>query len=105
MSDYMNKYVTGPLNKIGSYFPRFSSSATKQTEKIIETIVKHEYQQVEPFTYKNLPRISRYFLKIAAISGLTAVVMSAYGSHSKTQLLLIKAFYFKINSSLLNFSF
>jgi len=83
MSDYLNKYVTGPLNHLGSYLPRFSSTAPKQTEKIIETIVKHEYQQLEPFGYKNLPRISRYFLKIAAISGLTAVVMSAYGSHSR----------------------
>jgi hypothetical protein len=84
MSDYMNKYVTGPINKIGSYIPRFSTSSSKQTEKIIETIVKHEYQTLEPFSYKNLPRVSRYFLKIAAISGLTAVVMSAYGSHSKS---------------------
>ena len=84
MSDYMNKYVAGPINKIGSYIPRFSStSSSKPTEKIIETIVKHEYQPLEPFSYKNLPRVSRYFLKVAAISGLTAVVMSAYGSHSK----------------------
>ena len=85
MSDYLNKYVTGPIYYLGSYMPRFSStsSGSKQPEKIIETIVKHEYQQLEPFGYKNLPRISRYFLKIAAISGLTAVVMSAYGSHSR----------------------
>ena len=84
MSDYLSKYVTGPIYYLGSYMPRFSSTAPKQTEKIIETIIKHEYQQLEPFGYKNLPRISRYFLKIAAISGLTAVVMSAYGSHSMT---------------------
>ena len=99
MSDYMNKYVTGPIYKMGSYMPRFSSTSSKPpTEKVIETIVKHEYQQLEPFSYKNLPRVSRYFLKIAAISGLTAVVMSAYGSHSNFMFFSI----FKINLINLN---
>lgn len=78
MSDYMNKYVTKPVQKFGSYF----LGGSKQTEKIVETIIKHEYQPSEPFGYKNLPRISRNFLRIAALSGLSAVVMSAYGSHS-----------------------
>lgn len=93
--DYMNKYVMGPLNKIGSYIPRLTSSASQPTEKIIETIVKHEYQQMEPLSYKNLPRMSRNFLRFAAISGFSAVVMSAYGSHSIEIIIfkLIKIFF------------
>ena len=79
MSDYINKYVTGPIAKVGSIFTRSSSSKTP--EKIVETIIKHEYAKVEPFGYKQLPRISKIFLRLSAISGLTAVLLSAYGSH------------------------
>jgi hypothetical protein len=84
MSDYMNKYVTGPIVKLGSYFNRSVSSLSggQSGEKVVETIIKHEYQKLEPFGYNQLPRISRNFLRVAALSGLTAVVMSAYGSHS-----------------------
>lgn len=77
--DYLNKYVTNPVVKLGSFF---STAANRSSEKVVETIIKHEYQQLEPFSYKQLPRVSRLFLKCAAISGLTAVAMSAYGSHS-----------------------
>ena len=79
MSDYINRYVTGPIVKVGSIFTRSSSSSPP--EKIIETIIKHEYEKVEPFGYRQLPRMSRVFLRLSAISGLTAVLLSAYGSH------------------------
>jgi hypothetical protein len=79
MTDYMNKYVIGPYKKLGSLFSR--GSASSAPEKVVETIIKHEYQKLEPFSYRQLPKMSRCFMKIAAISGLTAVIMSAYGSH------------------------
>ena len=75
----MNKYVTGPIFKIGSYF----STSAKNGEKVVETIIKHEYQKLDPFSYKQLPSVSRGFLRLAAIGGLSAVAMSAYGSHGK----------------------
>lgn len=78
MSDWYNKYVSSPVSKVGSYIGL--PSLTKK-EKVIETIIKHEYQKMEPIGYHSFPCSSRRFLKIAAISGLTAVVMSAYGSH------------------------
>ena len=78
----MNKYVTGPVQKLGSIFTR--SSSNKTPEKVIETIIKHEYEKSEPFSYKLLPKTSKIFLRLSAISGLTAVLLSAYGSHGKT---------------------
>lgn len=75
MYDWYNRYVTSPIYKMGSYF------STKSNGKVVETIIKHEYQKLEPFGYKQLPRISHMFLKVAAFSGFAAVVMSAYGSH------------------------
>jgi hypothetical protein len=78
--DYLNKYITNPVVKIGSFFSTAANRSSK--EKVVETIIKHEYQQLEPFSYKQLPRVSKLFLRCAAISGLTAVAMSAYGSHS-----------------------
>ena len=79
MTDWKEK-MQDPIKKIGSIFTRQSSNTP--TEKVVETIIKHEYQKQEPFGYHQLPRVSRNFLKIGAISGLTAVIMSAYGSHS-----------------------
>jgi hypothetical protein len=80
MVDLLNKYVTNPVYKLGSFFTR---SASTQSEKIVETIVRHEYEKLEPFGYKQLPRISKLFLRTAACSGVLAVVMSAYGSLCK----------------------
>ena len=80
MSDYWNRYVTWPVSKLGSIITRSSSSSP---EKVIETIVKHEYMKPEPFGYRHLPLASRTFLKLAAVSGMAAVCMSAYGSHGK----------------------
>ena len=93
MADYLSKYVTGPIAKVGSVFTRSVSTANqnKPVEKVVETIVKHEYMQQEPFGYKHLPRLSRGFLKVAAISGFTAVVMSAYGSHGR--MIVLKTFF------------
>lgn len=79
MSDWYSHYVKGPVVKLGSYF----STRRSSTEKVVETIIKHEYQKLEPIGYKQLPRISHMFLKVAAFSGLAAVVMSAYGSHGE----------------------
>lgn len=76
MSDWYSRYVTGPVVKISSYF-----STKSKVEKVIETVIKHEYQKLEPIGYKMLPRISHLFLKVAAFSGFAAVGMSAYGSH------------------------
>jgi hypothetical protein len=85
MSDYINKYVNGPVQKIGSFFSRTYSN--KAPEKIIETVIKHEYEKIAPFGYNSLPRASKLFLRLSAISGLTAVLLSAYGSHGITFLL------------------
>jgi hypothetical protein len=80
MSDLLNKYITSPIKQVGSFFYSTKPSGKGQ-EKLIETLIKHEYQQMPPFSYNQLPRVSKYFVKVAAISGLAAVVMSAYGSH------------------------
>lgn len=77
MSDWLGRYVTGPVGKLGSYFTRTS----KQGEKVVETIIKHEYQKLESIGFRHLACHSQLFLKVAAFSGLAAVVMSAYGSH------------------------
>ena len=79
--DYMNKYITNPIHKLGSYITRSSSSS--HPEKVVETIIKHEYQKLEPFGYKQLPRVSKLFLRAAALSGMSAVLLGAYGSHGK----------------------
>lgn len=78
MYDWYNRYVTSPIYKMGSYF---STKSSGSNGKVVETIIKHEYQKLEPICYKQLPRISHMFLKVAAFSGFAAVVMSAYGSH------------------------
>ena len=78
MSDYWNRFVYSPAAKMGSYVWRSSST---QPEKVVETIVKHEYIKPDPFSYKHLPVASRTCLKLAAVSGMAAVCMSAYGSH------------------------
>ena len=39
MSDFINKYVTSLLQKVGSNFPRLNSN--KRQEKFVETIIKH----------------------------------------------------------------
>lgn len=77
MADWYSRYVTGPVGKLGSYF-----STKAGNSKVVETIIKHEYQKLEPIGYRHLPCHSHAFLKLAAFSGLAAVVMSAYGSHS-----------------------
>jgi len=82
MSDYINKYVNGPVQKIGSFFSRTYSN--KGPEKIVETVIKHEYEKMAPFGYNSLPRASKLLLRLSAISGLTAVLLSAYGSHGNT---------------------
>lgn len=77
MADWYNRYVTGPFYKMGSYF----STKSKNSEKVIETIIKHEYQKLEPIGYRHFSKCSQTFIKVAAFSGLAAVLMSAYGSH------------------------
>ena len=79
MSDFINKYVSGPVQKIGSFFSRTYSN--KAPEKIVETIIKHEYEKTIPLGYQSLTRTSKILLRVSAISGLTAVLLSAYGSH------------------------
>lgn len=79
MSDFINKYVTSLLQKVGSNFPRLNSN--KRQEKFVETIIKHEYEKTIPFGYQSLTRSSKTLLHLSAISGLTAVLLSAYGSH------------------------
>ena len=78
MSDYLNKFVITPVSQFTTYLGR-----SNKTEKILETVIKHEYQKLEPFSNKQLPHVSRGFLKVAGLSGLSAVLLSAYGSHSK----------------------
>jgi hypothetical protein len=79
MSDFFNKYLTSFLQKVGSNFPRPNSN--KSQEKFVETIIKHE--KTMPFGYQSLTRSSKLLLRLSAISGLTAVLLSAYGSHGK----------------------
>ena len=80
MSDYFYKYVTNPVIKLGgSIFKRQSSG--QSGDKVVETIIKHEYQKLEPFGFKQLPASSCFLLRVAAISGCCAVVLSSYGSH------------------------
>lgn len=89
MSDYYSKYVTGGLSKIGSVI---GLGGAKSKEKIVETIVKHEYQKLEPFGYNQLSMVSRSFLRVAALSGFTAVIMGAFGSHCKYCIIFYKYF-------------
>ena len=97
--DLFNSYITNPVvgsvKSIGSIFVR-TASTTNQKDSV-EALVKNEMKNIQnelvlkqtPFGYQNLPRISRGFLKLAALSGCAAVVMSAYGSHSKLFYVLI----------------
>lgn len=90
--DLFNSYITNPVvgsvKTIGSIFVRSSSTAKQQDA--VEALVKSEMKSMktemalkqQSFGYQNLPRMSKGFLKLAAISGCAAVIMSAYGSHS-----------------------
>ncbi len=87
--DILNGFITNPAKKIGSILfssqKRPSSTSENSSVKVAPTVVQHP-----PFGYTNLPGVSRGFLKIAALSGLSAVVMSAYGSHGSYLLTKIK---------------
>lgn len=90
--DLFNSYITNPVigsvKTVGSIFVRSSSTAKQQDA--VEALVKSEMKNMksemalkqQSFGYQSLPRMSKGFLKLAAISGCAAVVMSAYGSHS-----------------------
>jgi len=80
--DILNSVLTNPVRKIGSILfssqNRPSSTGDSSPKQQVQSVIKPP-----PFGYTSLPKVSRGFLKIAAISGLTAVVMSAYGSHGQ----------------------
>ena len=59
MSDYINKYVNGPVQKIGSFFSRTYSN--KGPEKIVETVIKHEYEKMAPFDIIHCQGHQNYF--------------------------------------------
>ena len=105
--DILNSIALNPVKKIGSILfssqNRPSSTTDNSSIKPIQPAIKQP-----PFGYTSLPGISRGFLKIAAISGLTAVVMSAYGSHgyhphlsikNKTNELIKSVLFFKCSTA------
>ena len=86
--DILNSYVTNPIKKIGSFVLSTQAISTmsdsgKTKAPSAEPLPNPKSVPQVAFGYKSLPVFSRGFLKVAAISGLGAVVMSAYGSHSK----------------------
>ena len=91
MVDLLNTIITGPAKKVGSILVRAVSTDKQSTEAYSTDakVLKEQLKQAEnalkkstaPFGYHSLPNASRGFLKLAAVSGLAAVVMSAYGSH------------------------
>ncbi len=79
MSDYFYKYVFSPVKSITKVF---TSAKTQESAKIkAQEIIKESKQQLTGFGHHQLPNYSKNLIRLAGLSGFTAVLMSAYGAH------------------------
>jgi hypothetical protein len=78
MSDYFNKYIGSYISSIGRIFTK-STAASKP--KAGEAAITQVIQKAENLGFSHLPKQSRLFLRIAGLSGMTAIILSAYGAH------------------------
>ena len=81
MSDIINKIISSPVSAAIKIFSR--SKTTQETAKVkAQEAVVDAKQVVVSLSYEHLPKYSKNLIKLAGLSGLTAVIMSAYGAHA-----------------------
>jgi hypothetical protein len=78
MSDYFNKYIGSYISSIGKIFVK---SKPASLSKATETTIAQVKQNLENLGFLHLPKQSRFLLRIAGVSGLAAILLSAYGAH------------------------
>jgi hypothetical protein len=100
MNDFINKNITSQIHRFGDFIFQKNKTVDKIGGAGIgkkpqsPSSLSSSTRKYEPLVYNQLPKGSRVMLKLAALSGLSAVVMSAYGSHGYFLISLnLKLFY------------